>query len=417
MRSVREYAVVTGAYWVFTITDGALRMLVLLYLHGKGYTPIQIASMFLFYEFLCVVTNMVGGWIGARIGLTSTLFAGLALQIVAVGGMMVPEAWLTVPYVMAAQGLSGIAKDLTKMSSKSYVKLVVKHGDTRTLMKWVSLLTGSKNTLKGVGFFVGAALLSLVGFRVACGGMTAALAITLVASTVLLPWGAGSAAGKPKFSSMFSQDPRVNWLSGARFFLFGSRDVWFVLALPIFLGSSLDWTTYEVGAFLALWVIGYGFVQASAPRFTGTRDGQGGRVAPDAGRLAGWTSALLLPLVALVAALLLEAPPGPSLIVGLAIFGVVFAANSAVHSYLVVHYAEEGKVSLAVGFYYMANAAGRLLGTMLSGAVFQWAGQGRSGLVSCLVTSIVLVAASRVLCTPLQCSEASAHRPARKHAS
>lgn len=402
MRSVREYAVVTGAYWVFTVTDGALRMLVLLYLHGEGYTPIQIASMFLFYEFFGVVTNLVGGWIGARIGLTSTLFAGLTLQILAVGGMMVPEAWLTVPYVMAAQGLSGIAKDLTKMSSKSYVKLVVKEGDTQTLMKWVSLLTGSKNTLKGVGFFVGAALLALVGFRAACGTMSAALAITLVASTVLLPWGAGRTKGKPKFSAVLSQDPRINWLSGARFFLFGSRDVWFVVALPIFLGASLDWTAYEVGAFLALWVIGYGFVQGTAPRFTGARDGKGGRVAPDAGRLAGWTAALLLPLAALVAALLLDAPPGPSLILGLAIFGIVFAANSAVHSYLVVHYAEEGKVSLAVGFYYMANAAGRLVGTLLSGAVFQWAGQGRSGLVACLVTSIIFVAASRILCAPLR---------------
>ena len=221
-----------------TVTDGALRMLVLLYLHDVGYSPLQIASLFLFYEFFGVVTNLVGGWLGARIGLTSTLFAGLALQIVAVGALMAPPAWLTVLYVMAAQALSGIAKDLTKMSSKSYVKLVVKRGDTKKLMKWVSLLTGSKNTLKGVGFFVGAALLALVGFRAACAIMTAMLAVTLVGSTLLLPWGAGTAKGKPKFSSVFSQDSRINWLSGARFFLFGSRDVWFVLALPIFLGSS-----------------------------------------------------------------------------------------------------------------------------------------------------------------------------------
>jgi len=408
MRSLREYAVVTGAYWVFTVTDGALRMLVLLYLHGVGYTPIQIASMFLFYEFFGVVTNLVGGWLGARIGLTSTLFAGLALQIVAVGAMTAPEAWLTVPFVMAAQGLSGIAKDLTKMSSKSYVKLVVKQGDTETLMKWVSVLTGSKNTLKGVGFFVGAALLALVGFRAACGGMVAALVLALVLSLVLLPWGAGRSKGKPKFSSMLSQDPRINWLSAARFFLFGSRDVWFVLALPIFLGATLGWSTYQVGAFLAAWVIGYGFVQTAAPRFAGARDEQGARAAPDAGRLAGWTGLLLLPLGALVAALLLDAPPGPSLIIGLAIFGVVFAANSAVHSYLVVHYAEEGRVSLAVGFYYMANAAGRLMGTVLSGAVFQWWGEGKSGLVACLLTSIALVAASRVLCAPLKRSESTA---------
>lgn len=404
MRSLREYAVVTAAYWVFTVTDGALRMLVLLYLHGLGYTPIQIASMFLLYEFFGVVTNLVGGWVGARIGLTSTLFAGLALQIVAVGSMTAPEAWLTVPYVMVAQALSGIAKDLTKMSSKSYVKLVVKRGDSESLMRWVSVLTGSKNTIKGLGFFVGAALLALVGFQAACVGMVGVLVVTLVVSAVMLPWGAGKAKAKPKFSAILSRDPRINWLSGARFFLFGSRDVWFVLALPIFLGSTLGWSHYEIGGFLALWVIGYGFVQTSAPRFTGARS-EGGRRAPDAGRLSGWTALLLLPLGALVAALVYGAPPGPSLIAGLAVFGVVFAANSAVHSYLVVHYAEEGRVSLAVGFYYMANAAGRLTGTVLSGAVFQAWGEGQPGLVACLVTSILLVSASRLLCVPLRRSE------------
>ncbi len=403
-----EFAFVTAAYWAFTVTDGALRMLVLLYLHGVGYTPIQVASMFLFYEFFGMVTNLVGGWLGARVGLTSTLFLGLALQVLAVGSLTVPDAWLTVPFVMAAQALSGIAKDLTKMSSKSYVKLVVKQGDAAALMKWVSILTGSKNTLKGVGFFVGGALLSLVGFRAACTGMAVALAVTLVACAVALPWGAGKSKSKPKFSSVFSRDPRINWLSAARFFLFGSRDVWFVLALPIFLGSSLGWSFYQVGGFLAAWVIGYGFVQTSAPRFTGARLEGGARSAPNAARLAGWTGSLLVPLLLLVAALLLGAPPGPALIAGLTVFGVVFAANSAIHSFLVVHYAAHGQVSLAVGFYYMANAAGRLVGTVLSGAVFQWSGQGLGGLVACLLTSVGLVSASWLLCGPLRRSERDA---------
>lgn len=405
---VRDFAFVTGAYWAFTVTDGALRMLVLLYLHGIGYTPIQVASMFLFYEFFGMVTNLVGGWLGARVGLTPTLFLGLALQSLALGSLTVPEAWLTVPYVMVAQALSGIAKDLTKLSSKSYVKLVVKPGDGAALMKWVSILTGSKNTLKGVGFFMGGALLSLVGFGAACAGMAVALAVTLAVCAVALPWGAGKAEAKPKFSSVFSHDPRINWLSAARFFLFGSRDVWFVLALPIFLGSSLGWSSYQVGGFLAAWVIGYGFVQTSAPLFTGARAEAGGRRAPDAARLGGWTGLLLLPLVALVAALQLGAPPGPSLVAGLALFGVIFAANSAVHSFLVVHYAEEAQVSRAVGFYYMANAGGRLLGTVLSGAVFQWSGQGQSGLAACLLTSIGLVLASWLLCAPLRRSERAA---------
>jgi len=203
---------------------------------------------------------------------------------------------------------------------------------------------------------------------------------------------------------VFSRDPRINWLSAARFFPFGSRDVWFVLALPLFLGSTQGWSFYETGAFLALWVIGYGFVQASAPRVTGARP-DNGRAPPDARRLGRWTGLLLVPLVALVGALVGGAPAGPSLIVGLAVFGFVFAANSAVHSYLIVHYAEEGQVSMAVGFYYMANAAGRLLGTVLSGAVFQGFGQGRDGLIACLLTSVVLVAASRLLCVPLKRSE------------
>jgi predicted MFS family arabinose efflux permease len=408
MRGFRDYAVVTGAYWAFTVTDGALRMLVLLFLSDQGYSPLQIASLFLFYEAAGVVTNLVGGWIGARFGLTTTLLAGLALQTLAVASLTVPVAWLSVPFVMTSQAASGIAKDLTKMSSKSYVKLVVPEGDGGALMKWVSLLTGSKNTLKGVGFFVGAALLALFGFRAACAGMAGCLLLTLIASTAMLPWAAGRAKGKPKFASVVSRDPRINWLSAARFFLFGSRDVWFVLALPIFLGSTLGWSFYETGGFLALWVIGYGCVQALAPRIVGARSTDGGSHPPDAVGLGRFTALLLLPLGALVAALLLDVPAGPALIAGLAIFGVVFAANSAIHSFLVVHYAESGAVSLAVGFYYMANAAGRLVGTLLSGAVFPWAGPGRPGLVACLVVSMVLVAASRLFCTPLRRAESAA---------
>lgn len=401
MRNVRDYALVTGAYWIFTITDGALRMLVLLHLHELGYGPVAIASLFLFYEAFGVVTNLVGGWLGARFGLTRTLHAGLALQIVACGCLAGPPEWLSVPYLMAAQALSGIAKDLTKMSSKSYIRLVVPEGDSRGLMKWISILTGSKNTLKGVGFFVGAALLSTVGFRAACGGMSAALAVPLLASGLWLPAAAGKAVGLVPFSSVFSRDARVNWLSAARFFLFGSRDVWFVLALPIYLTDALGWTHRGVGGFLALWIVGYGFVQASAPRLAG------GGGAPTAARLGGWTAVLLLPLAALLVALRSGAPPGPSLIAGLAVFGAVFAVNSAVHSYLVVHYAEEDRVSLAVGFYYTANAAGRLVGTVLSGVVFHLAGEGAAGLEACLGGSLALVAASAVVCLPLGREESS----------
>lgn len=410
-RNVRDYAVVTGAYWAFTVTDGALRMLILLYLNGQGYSPLEIASLFLFYEFFGVVTNLVGGWLGARVGLTSTLFMGLALQVGACSMLTVDAAWLTVPYVMVAQALSGVAKDLTKMSSKSYIKLVVPHDDLGGLMKWVALLTGSKNTLKGVGFFIGAALLARVGFQGACGGMAGALVLALLASVLMLPRGAGRAPGKVRFRAVFSKDPRINWLSAARFFLFGSRDVWFVLAVPLFLSVDLRWSFYEVGGFLALWVIGYGIVQASAPRYVGARGDGARRSPPTATGLGWWTIALVLPLGAIVAALHLGLSPAATLMVGLGVFGVVFATNSAVHSYLVVAYAEGDKVSLAVGFYYMANAAGRLVGTVLSGAVFQMAGMGRTGLVACIATSIAMVVLSRVMCTPLRAAEARVIAP------
>ncbi|MEM8885136.1 MAG: organoarsenical effux MFS transporter ArsJ [Planctomycetota bacterium] len=402
MRSVRDYAVVTGAYWVFTVTDGALRMLVLLHLNTLGYKPLEIASLFLFYEVFGVVTNFVGGWLGSRFGLRSTLFSGLSLQLAALWILAREPAALTLPIVMIAQGLSGVAKDLTKMSSKSYIKLVVPEGDSKGLMKWVAILTGSKNTLKGVGFFVGGALLSRVGFRGACLWMAGAIGVALLVSVSLLPGAMGKAKAKLGLGAVVSRDPRINWLSVARLFLFGSRDVWFVLALPIYFSTVLGWSFSRTGGFLALWVIGYGIVQALAPRYLRSHD------APDAARLGWWTAALVVPLAAIMAALGMGWSPSITLTVGLAIFGVVFATNSAVHSFLIVHYAEEDKVSLAVGFYYMANAAGRLLGTLLSGALFQWGGEGQTGLLWCIGCSIVLVVLSRIACTPLRQAEVRA---------
>jgi predicted MFS family arabinose efflux permease len=396
VRSVRDYAVVTAAYWAFTVTDGALRMLVLLYLNQLGYAPLEIASLFLFYEFFGVVTNYVGGWLGARFGLKSTLFAGLALQVASLSLLGARAAALSVPLVMVAQGLSGIAKDLTKMSAKSYIKLVVPAGDSAGLMKWVAVLTGSKNTLKGAGFFVGGALLAAAGFRAACFGMAGGVAVALAAAAVLLPRARAKEGRRVGLGDVVSRDPRINWLCVARMFLFGARDIWFVLALPIFLRSVLGWSFSEVGAFLACWVIGYGFVQAAAPRWF--RE-------PGAATLSWITALLLVPLGAIGGALQLGWSAEPVLVAGLAVFGVVFAANSAVHSYLVVHYAAEDEVSLAVGFYYMANAVGRLVGTVLSGALFQWGGQGEDGLLVCLGGSALFVALSWVSCGPLHRAE------------
>lgn len=404
MRNVREYAVITGTYWVFTLTDGALRMLVLLHLHELGYSPFEIASLFLLYELFGVITNLVGGWIGARFGLRSTLFSGLSLQIAAFSLLAWRASSLTLGLVMVAQAMSGTAKDLTKMSAKSYVKLVVPEGDQRGLMRWVALLTGSKNTLKGAGFFVGGALLAGMGFRGATVAMAAALAVSLVSSLLLLPPAAGRAASKVRLTDLVSRDPRVNWLSASRLFLFGARDIWFVLALPLFLSSVLGWTHPEVGGFLALWVIGYGFVQALAPMYVGGAR-TSARPPPNARSLVAWTLSLVLPLGGILVALSAGASPAATLVVGLIVFAAVFATDSAIHSYLIVSYADADKISLSVGFYYMANAVGRLTGTVLSGALFQVAGQGMEGLRVCLIGSLLFVLVSAALCGPLRRAE------------
>ena len=404
MRNLRDYALVTGSYWAFTVTDGALRMLVLLFLHQRGFTPLELAALFVLYEFFGVVTNLVGGWLGARFGLTRTLLSGLGLQVAACSMLAIDPALLTVAYVMAAQALSGIAKDLTKMSSKSYVKLVVPEDDLRGLMRWVALITGSKNTLKGVGFFVGGALLSTVGFTRACLGMAVALAATLALMAWLLPARAGRMGSKARLSSVFSRDARINWLAAARLFLFGSRDLWFAIALPVFLASSLGWSHYAVGAFMALWIVGYGFVQAAAPRLVA-------RSAPDGAgerrglQLGAWTLSLWLPLGAIAAMFYAGYSPEAALVGGLAAFGAIFAIDSALHSYLIVAYADGEKVAMNVGFYYTANAAGRLAGTVLSGAVFQAAGLGSSGLIACIAGSAAFVALSAGFCLPLRAAE------------
>jgi MFS family permease len=411
VRNVREYAVITGTYWAFTLTDGAIRMLVLLHLHELGYSPLEIASLFILYELFGVVTNLVGGWIGARFGLRSTLFSGLALQIAALSLLAASAGSLTLALVMVAQAMSGTAKDLTKMSAKSYVKLVVPEGDQHGLMRWVAILTGSKNALKGAGFFLGGVLLMALGFRGANVAMAAALSATLVASFLLLPAAAGRASKKVRLADLVSRDARVNWLSASRLCLFGARDIWFVLALPLFLSGVLGWTHAEVGGFLALWVIGYGGVQALAPTYVGGGRGAGGRPPPTARGVGLWTLALVPPLGGMLAALSLGASPAATLVTGLVAFALVFATDSAIHSYLIVSYADADRVSLSIGFYYMANAAGRLVGTILSGALFQAAGQGLDGLLVCLAGSLLFALISAALCVPLRAAEVGRRSP------
>ena len=378
--SVKQYALITFNYWVFTLSDGALRMLVVLYFHQLGYGPLSIALLFLFYEFFGVVTNLVGGWLGARIGLNRTMNLGLGLQVLALLMLTVPTAALTVPWVMAAQALSGIAKDLNKMSAKSAIKSLVKNDNQSTLYKWVAILTGSKNTLKGVGFFLGGLLLTLYSFQEAIWIMLTALAITLVSSLYLLQKDLGKTRHKAKFSEVFSKSRSINLLSAARLCLFASRDVWFVVALPIFLHQQFGWDFWEVGSFLAIWVIAYGGVQTIAPFITGKKSA-GPANAKDA---LFW--ALCLCLIPAITAYCLSYSPSLILMVGLISFGIVFALNSALHSFLIVSYAREEGTSMDVGFYYMANALGRLIGTVLSGAVFQF-----YGIEACLYISSLFI--------------------------
>jgi MFS family permease len=381
---LRNYVLVTGAYWADTITDGAIRLLVLFFFYERGYSAIEVASLFLFYELFGVVTNLVGGWLAARLGLKFTLFSGLGVQLVALGMLAVaPDSLLVVAYVMVAQALSGIAKDLTKMSSKSAIKLVVPQDASSQLYRWVSILTGSKNALKGVGFFVGGLLLTTVGFRTGLVVLMGLVATALVAVVVLMRGDLGHPDLTAKLRGMFSNNRSVNVLAGARIFLFASRDVWFVVALPVYLRDELGWSFWQVGTFLAVWVIGYGIVQASAPRYLRGPDGR------TASRLAFGLA--VLP-AGIAAALVADIDPGVVLVAGLIVFGVVFAMNSAVHSYLILAYADANRVAMNVGFYYMANAGGRLAGTALSGVLYQV-----QGLAACLWTSAAFVVAAGVL--------------------
>ena len=393
---LQQYGIVTANYWAFTLTDGALRMLVVFHFHQLGYSTLEIAFLFLFYEFFGIVTNLTGGWLGARFGLRLTLWAGTLLQIGALL-MLIPVAdswprWASVAYVMGAQALSGIAKDLNKMSAKSAIKTVVAETpDDRDrgegqLFRWVAILTGSKNALKGVGFFLGGVLLAAVGFNQAVGLLAAGLALAFLL-TLVLPEEIGRMKRKPAFASLLSKSEGINWLSLARFFLFGARDVWFVVALPVFLEATLGWRFWEVGGFLGLWVIGYGFVQGAAPAL---RRSWGSARPPGPASVRFW-AAVLAAVPALIALALARgvAHPGLVIVVGLAIFGVVFAMNSSIHSYMVLAYSDAEAVSLNVGFYYMANAAGRLLGTLLSGWVYL-----KGGMEACLWCSALLVGLS-----------------------
>ncbi|GAA6172188.1 organoarsenical effux MFS transporter ArsJ [Colwellia sp. KU-HH00111] len=395
--AVKQYAVITGNYWAFTLTDGALRMLILLHFYQLGYAPLALAMLFVFYEVFGVITNLIGGWLGARVGLNKTMNIGLFMQVFALLMLAIPSEYLSVIYLMTAQALSGVAKDLNKMSAKSSIKLLVANvsaGDREgTLFKWVALLTGSKNTLKGVGFFLGGFLLTTLGFQGGVLLMAAVLAVVALLSVTLLKKDFGIAKFKPKFTDIFSKNRSLNYLSAARLCLFAARDVWFVIALPVFLASQLEWQHQSVGAFFALWIIAYGAVQAYTPNlFNGEkRNGDTAEKIDVNGRLIALWSTILAVVILMVFISLAISPYAEIVILlGLLVFGGIFAINSSLHSYLIVALAKEDGVSMDVGFYYTANALGRLLGTVLSGLLYQALYTDKQGLLACLLASFLL---------------------------
>lgn len=403
------YITVTAAYWAFMLTDGALRMLVLLHFHTLGFSPVQLAYLFLLYEVAGIVTNLSAGWIAARFGLTATLYAGLGIQVLALLALAALDPgwslWASVVYVMAVQGASGVAKDLAKMSAKSAVKLLAP-SDEGGLFRWVALLTGSKNAVKGVGFLLGTVLLAVLGFVPAILSMAAVLALILLAVLLKMPAGLPQGRKGAKFREVFSKDPNINRLSAARLFLFGARDVWFVVGIPIYFYAVLSDGSEEgnraaffmIGTFMAVWTILYGTVQAAAPRLLGASKRPQAELIRAARRWAGF---LLLIPACLAALIWIAGTPGMGLTaaiaIGLLVFGAIFAVNSSLHSYLILAFSKSERVTMDVGFYYMANAAGRLLGTLLSGISYQL-----GGLPLCLGTAALLIAFSWVGATRLQ---------------
>jgi MFS family permease len=388
MAAMRNYLIVTASYWSFTLTDGALRMLVLLHFHALGYTPLMLASLFLLYEAAGIIANLGGGWLATRFGIPRMLATGLTLQI---GGLLLlsgldPDwgAALSVAWVVMAQGISGVAKDITKTASKSAIKATSESGNGQ-LFKWVAWFTGSKNAMKGLGFFAGGLLLEAAGFRMALWLMAAMLAVVLINVLISLPVSLGKAKASRSFGELFAKSRAINLMAGARVFLFGARDVWFVVGLPVFLYAQ-GWSFAAVAGFLAAWTIGYGVVQGIAPSVLRRSPDGLSREIPEA-RLWGMLLATIPVAIALLLQINLPFSPGLLVAVGLGVFGFVFAVISSLHSYLILAYAGSRKAAEDVGFYYAANAAGRLFGIVLSGALTQL-----GGLTACLWGSAAMLA-------------------------
>jgi len=299
---------------------------------------------------------------------------------------------------MLVQALSGVAKDLTKTSAKSAVKQLTANRQSGTLFRWVAVLTGSKNAVKGLGFFLGGLLLAVSGFEQAVLIMAACLCVVFIVVSMIDKLDLGVTDSNVKLREVWSTSQPVKTLSSARVFLFGARDTWFVVAVPVYLHTvftqafslNAQQAFFTVGAFLSLWVIGYGFVQARTPEWlSSARQSSVGAV--KAVKL--WSGALLVVLLMMSSSTFLIGESTAQLVFvvipGFLIFGVVFAMVSSLHSYLILALTTHKRSTMDVGFYYMSNAAGRLLGTLLSGLSYQL-----GGLALCLATAAMMTAAS-----------------------
>jgi predicted MFS family arabinose efflux permease len=281
---------------------------------------------------------------------------------------------MSVAWVVVAQGICGVAKDLTKTASKSAIKITAdqaKNQGSGQLFKWVAWFTGSKNAMKGFGFFLGGLLLDALGFQHALWAMAGLLVLVLAGVVGFVPPLMGKSKASKSAKELFAKNAGINALAAARVALFGARDVWFVVGVPVFLYSQ-GWTFTMVGGFLALWTIGYGLVQALAPNIV-KRSPDGLTSEVPAARW--WSLALALIPVGIATAVWMNVPDLQWWVVGgLGLFGFAFAVNSSVHSYLILAYAGSEKAAEDVGFYYAANALGRFFGTLMSGLLYQWGG-------------------------------------------
>jgi predicted MFS family arabinose efflux permease len=389
MRFAVRAAAFAIPYMGFELTDGAIRMLVILHFNAAGFDPFQIAALFLLYEIAGIVTNFIGGWLGSTFGLDKILVVGLFVQVLATAMMSVSNPMLTVMYVMVAQGLSGVAKDLVKVGAKTSLKFLVPEGADSDLFRWVSIITGSKNAMKGLGFLLGGLLITGLGLQASMLLMSASLAVATVIVIPTLPKQLGRAKKQVKVSTLFSKSSAINVLAAARFFLFGSRDVWFVIGLPVYLQDVLGWSYASVAFFLALWIVGYGFAQSVVSRFF---SGEDLSVTMGSAAVAFWTANLIFFPICIVVAIKFGLPPGWVLVIGLMGYGIYFAINSIIHSYLVLLYSDRNKAAADVGFYYMANAGGRLAGTLMSGWVYR-----TNGIIGCLLWSAGFLAAASII--------------------